>query len=212
MEDIYDPILKPEKSDKEFLKIALAGDGMTLVSPDRIYVLYCILKQCMNLSGEFWECGVYKGGTAFVMAEMLKKKANPNKLVLFDTFEGMPETLPEIDNHKKGDFNDTDVEAVRSRLKFSFVEIAKGLIPDTFKGRENAQICFAHIDTDLYLSVLDCAAFIYPRLSVGGIMIFDDYGFPSTRGAKKAVDEYFKDKPVVPVILPTGQALVFKGV
>jgi len=41
-------------------------------------------------------------------------------------------------------------------------------------------------------------------------MIFDDYGFPTCPGAQQAVDEFFEDKPEVPLVLTTGQALVFK--
>ena len=41
-------------------------------------------------------------------------------------------------------------------------------------------------------------------------MIFDDYGFPSCPGARQAIDEYFMDKPEKPLILATGQAVVFK--
>ena len=41
----------------------------------------------------------------------------------------------------------------------------------------------------------------------GGIMIFDDYGFPACRGGEKdAVDEFFADKEERPITLPTGQA------
>ncbi len=60
-------------------------------------------------------------------------------------------------------------------------------------------------------SVLDCCTFIYPRLTKGGFLIFDDYGFPTCTGARQAVDTYFADKQAVPLILSTGQAIVFKN-
>ena len=47
-------------------------------------------------------------------------------------------------------------------------------------------------------------------MSKNGIIIFDDYGFPSCPGARKAVDEYFKDKPENVIYLATGQAFVIK--
>jgi O-methyltransferase len=59
--------------------------------------------------------------------------------------------------------------------------------------------------------VLDCCHFIYPRLLAGGFMVFDDYGFPSCFGARQAVDEFFAGRPEVPLVLPTGQAVVFKA-
>lgn len=76
---------------------------------------------------------------------------------------------------------------------------------------EGDAVSFAHIDVDLYASVLDCCRFIYPRLVRGGFMVFDDYGFPTCPGARKAVDDYFATAPSYPLVLPTGRALVFKS-
>lgn len=41
----------------------------------------------------------------------------------------------------------------------------------------------------------------------GGIMLFDDYGILSCRGVKMTADEFFANKPKVPVYLTTGQCL-----
>jgi O-methyltransferase len=68
------------------------------------------------------------------------------------------------------------------------------------------------VDVDVYRSILDCCEFIYPRLKTGGVMVFDDYGFPTCPGARKAVDEFFTGKPETPVILQTGQAIVIRSV
>jgi len=62
-----------------------------------------------------------------------------------------------------------------------------------------------------YRSILDSLRFVWPRLSVGGFIVFDYYGFPSCPGARFAVDEFFSGKASVPFCLHTGQAVVFKG-
>ena len=70
---------------------------LTLVSPDRCHLLYSLALQALNLNGEVWECGVYKGGTALLLASLIAEKADPSRrptIRLFDTFEGMPETDP----------------------------------------------------------------------------------------------------------------------
>lgn len=43
-------------------------------------------------------------------------------------------------------------------------------------------------------------------------MVFDDYGFPTCPGARKAVDEFFADKRETPIVLPTGQAVAIRNV
>jgi O-methyltransferase len=210
---LYRPLFSPWFGKGEFGRYYEIAAPKTLVSADRCYVLYRLLLQAINVSGDVWECGVYKGGTAAMIAAILRDRSPSKKLYLFDTFEGMPETDQERDLHKSGDFSDTTAEAVATYVGCDdLCVVRKGFIPATFAGLESASIAFAHIDVDIYRSILDCLSFIWPRLSVGGFVIFDDYGHPSCPGARTAVDEFFLDQRCVPLCLPTGQALVFKGV
>jgi len=57
---------------------------------------------------------------------------------------------------------------------------------------------------------MDCCDFFYKRLARGGIIIFDDYGYITCPGAKKAIDEFFSGKPEYPCYLPTGQCFAIK--
>lgn len=176
----------------------------TLVSNDRAYSIKQYLEHALNLEGEVWECGVYHGGTAMLISEIAAGKT----VRLFDTFEGMPESKPEHDTHRQGDFADTEIASVKERTNGA--EIYAGFIPDTFASLKKSKICFSHIDVDIYQSVYDCCEFIFPRTVTGGIMLFDDCGFPSCAGARAAVDTYFADKKEKPIYLTTGQALIIK--
>jgi O-methyltransferase len=207
--ELYQPYYSPWKS-AAFLKEYASGAPYTLVSEDRCYILLSLATQAAKLAGEIWECGVYKGGTAIMLATRLRK--SQRQLRFFDTFEGMPETDAVKDLHKAGDFSDTSLEAVRSRVPGDSVHFHKGIIPATFSGLESTRIAFAHIDVDIYSAIQACCEFIYPRLCVGGFMVFDDYGFPSCPGARAAVDEFFRERTAIPVALPTGQAVIFKSI
>ena len=211
--DLYRPLFSPWFGQGEFGKYHAIAAPRTLVSADRCHVLYTLLRQAIHVPGDVWECGVYKGGTAAMMAAMLADLCPAKRLYLFDTFVGMPETDAARDLHKQGDFADTTAEAVATYVGHANLCVfRKGFIPDTFAGLESAQIALAHIDVDIYKSILDSLAFIWPRLSVGGFIVFDDYGFPTCPGARAAVDEFFLGSQCIPLCLPTGQALVFKGV
>jgi O-methyltransferase len=85
------------------------------------------------------------------------------------------------------------------------------LIPDTFGESGDLRFAFSHVDVDIHKSVLDCCRFLYPRTAMGGVIVFDDYGFPSCPGARQAVDEFFADKPEYPLVLRSGQAIVFRA-
>jgi len=70
---------------------------------------------------------------------------------------------------------------------------------------------FAFVHVDVYASTLDCCRFFHPRVMRGGAILFDDDGFPPFKDAeKRAVDEFFADRPESPLSLPTGQCLVLK--
>jgi O-methyltransferase len=55
------------------------------------------------------------------------------------------------------------------------------------------KIAILRLDTDWYESTIAELNILYPRLEQGGVLIVDDYGYWG--GARKAVDEYFRDKP-----------------
>jgi O-methyltransferase len=211
--DFYTPLFSPWNDYGDFARYRVLGAPYTLVNRERLYVLYILALNTIHLRGDFWECGVYKGGTARMLAEILAAHACPGlKLHLFDTFSGMPETDEKLDIHRKGDFPDTTLEEVRRIIgNPELVEFHPGWIPDTFRDMSDSQVALAHVDVDIYRSIWDCCEFIYPRLKTGGVMVFDDYGFPTCPGARKAVDEFFADKPETPIILQTGQAIVIRS-
>jgi O-methyltransferase len=210
--DVYQSELfyAPWKADSEFLKKFEEVAKHSLLAAPRCWVLYSAIKQALKVYGELWECGVYQGGTAYLLKSLRDESAASKIVRLFDSFAGMPKTDDLKDVHKAGDFANTSLDAVRSLVGTDGVEYHAGFIPQTFEGLRVEQIAFAHVDLDLHDAILESCKFIYPRLSRGGVMLFDDYGFPSCPGARIAVDDFFKDKPEFPMVLPTGQALLHK--
>jgi O-methyltransferase len=150
---------------------------------------------------------VYKGGTAKLLAQASLQKT----VHLFDTFSGMPATDAVLDSHRTGDFGDTSLATVRDHLReCSNVRFYQGLFPSTAGPIDEMQFSMVHVDADIYESVRACCRFFYPRMGKNAVLVFDDYGFPTCLGARKAVDEFFSDKPEVPFYLPTGQCLVVR--
>jgi O-methyltransferase len=186
----------------------------TLVSDDRCYVLHQFAMQCARFPGDFAECGVYKGGTAMLCARTLRDAGIPDKPIhLFDTFQGMPEeAVRDLGGHIPGQFGDTSLAAVQARLKeHANVQFHAGLIPATLMEVADRSFAFVHLDLDLYRSTLEALRFFYPRMVAGAVLVGDDYGFPRYKDtAKRAVDEFFGDKPEPVIVLQTGQCLVIK--
>lgn len=210
--DVYQSELfyAPWKADQEFVSKYNAIAPHSLVAAPRCWVLYSAIRQALSVDGELWECGVYRGGTALLL-RMLRDEIPIKKTIrLFDSFEGMPLTDVDKDVHKKGDFANTSLNSVQQVVGVIGVDYHVGFIPDTFAGLNFERIAFAHVDLDLHDAILESCRYIYPRLSKGGVIVFDDYGFPSCPGARIAVDNFFRDKPEVPMVLPTAQAVIHK--
>ena len=207
--DRYQPFYSPWLS-PEFGAIYRDISPYTLVSIERSWTLSQMLAQALNVAGDVMEAGVYQGGTARLLKRVMRGAAG-RKLFLFDSFEGMEAVTETADRHRKGDFANTSLSAVQRVVGTEdFIDYRKGWIPQTFEGLEDRAFCFAHIDLDLYQGILDSLEFLYPRTTKGGVFVFDDYGFPSCPGARKAVEAFFADKPEQPLALMTGQALVVK--
>jgi O-methyltransferase len=209
--ELYQPLFSPWEGLADFRRCYDPIRSYTLVSKDRCWMLLHLMRHALALPGDFAEFGVFRGGTALLAAEVLRDARDHRPLHLFDSFAGMPTTSPG-EPYEKGDFGQTSAEAVRALLAPTGANTALhvGYIPDTFGAAGVDRLAFAHVDVDLYQSILDCVDFVYPRLVPGGVLIFDDYGFPGCARAREAVDRAFAALREKPIYLPTGQAMVIK--
>lgn len=171
------------------------------------YQIFMGVKATAKVNGDIAEVGVYNGGSAKVICGA---KGN-RPLHLFDTFERLPNPT-EMDEDYPTHLADGDqppLERVTNYLKaYSNVYFYKGVFPATAEATKDRMFSFVHLDVDLYKSTLDCLAYFYPRMSQGGIIVCHDYMVFS--GVRKAVDEFFQDKPEAVIELPENQCLIVK--
>ena len=178
---------------------------------DRISLVVSFLQGALQVPGDVAEFGTYMGHTSIAMDRLLEEQKSEKKLFLFDSFAGMPEITHPLDNDwQKGDLTSQE-EAVRELFRESpRVNVVPGYFNETLHKYPDLKFSFCHVDADLYTSIHECIEYILPRLSVGGVIVFDDYGFRSTAGAKAVVEEYFVQEAVTFVPLPTAQAVYFR--
>jgi asparagine synthase (glutamine-hydrolysing) len=163
----------------------------------------------MRLPGSIIETGCALGGSAIVMAAS-KKQSRP--LLIYDVF-GMippPSNKDGVDVHKRYAEIASGHSAglhgkpyygymlqLLDQVKNTFsangfdtesnhISLIKGLYRDTLA--VDFPVALAHIDCDWYESVNLCLERIAPKVSVGGIMVIDDYYHYS--GCKAATDEF----------------------
>lgn len=174
-----------------------------------------------KVKGDFAEFGVYRG----VSFEIWIPYAKAQKKILYgvDSFCGMPEpTLSDYNKsgttrYIKGVFNTKGSKDIVKRLnKTGFIKnkdyiLFEGFVPEILKKfKKDIIFSFAYIDFDQYQSTVDAINFVWPRLSVNGLILFDDYISSLDRLASKAIKEFLKKKSNY-VIERQGKKLVMGG-
>jgi len=206
----------------------------TMTSSPRLWSLINGVRHVVDnrIPGDFVECGVWRGGSVMAMAaELSNLGIQERRIWLYDTFSGMTApTSADIESGtgksatamlKSTDVADGDnvwcvagLEDVTANVRstgypmenFTFV---KGDVAQTLQQVCPEKISLLRLDTDWYESTRVELEVLYPRLCVGGVCIFDDYGH--WQGARKAVDEYFEKLDHRPYMHPidySGRVLV----
>jgi O-methyltransferase len=218
-------VIPPEQylSDMEesFLSIWEKVNSYTMTSVERGYSLFKSVEYITKnkIPGDLVECGVWKGGSCMIIASTLKYFGDLDRTIyLYDTYGGMSEpgkedviswngrsVLEKWEEDKAGIKNNfgswaVGLEEVKKNVlgtdypvdKFTFVP---GDVAITLKKTVPREISLLRLDTDWYASTVEELEVLYPLLTNRGVLIIDDYGHFD--GARKAVDEYFFDRPIL---------------
>lgn len=167
--------------------------------------------EARQLSGSFIEAGCALGGSTILIASL---KSKSRMLNVYDVFGLIPSPTEDdtsdvharyktiVEGKSKGiggdryyGYEENLVDKVTNNLSDFGIDIAvqnvsliKGLLQDTM--HIDGDVAFAHIDVDWYDPVKTSLERIFPKLVVGGSIIFDDYY--DWGGCRKAVDEYLR--------------------
>jgi len=145
-----------------------------------------ICNECRDVPGDAVEFGVYQGASLRHIAKLLPRKT----IHAFDSFQGMPKP-GKHDGEPQGHFRANMEAAQKACYGLGNIVWHPGWFAQTTASVDVEQIAFAHVDCDHEQSYRDSLAWILPRLSPGGAVLFDDYGFAKCKGAKVACDEIF---------------------
>lgn len=190
----------PWQSDTDFQYYYNVIKDRTLVDIYRCYELWKIIEQVSELEGALIEIGVWKGGTGGLIAKKSELCGIKDSVYLCDTFSGVVKANPIHDNvYIGGEHSDTNEKLVKDlvhdQLQLSNVKVLKGIFPNDTEFLIKDQLFrFCHIDVDVYDSAKDIFEWVWDRMIIGGIVVFDDYGFITCQGVTKYVNELRENK------------------
>ncbi|MBV8832104.1 MAG: class I SAM-dependent methyltransferase [Hyphomicrobiales bacterium] len=171
-----------------------------------------------SIAGDIVECGVWRGGSMMAAGLTLLRLGSTRPLWLYDTFAGMPP--PEkVDVDFMGrsaadllasEVPDTSLIWAKSTLEdvkaglagtnypATQIKYVVGPVESTIPANIPDKISLLRLDTDWFSSTYHELVHLWPRITQGGILILDDYGYWA--GAKKAVDQYFGERGIHPLL------------
>lgn len=175
----------------------------------------------LRLEGDFVECGVFKGDMAWVVLNVLGHDALPQNYFLFDSFEGFSSKYSSSEDYPLSpgflEFANKHYrvqgihEYVAERFKpYPKVKVVKGFLPDALDRICPDRISFLHIDLNSPAAEVAVLERLFDRVSPGGAIVFDDYGWKLFEKQKIAEDEFMRARGHEILELPTGQGLVIK--
>lgn len=222
----------PSDFEDEYVDVIKKCRPYTMTSNERLYQLMLCVKYIVqnNIKGDFVECGVWRGGSILAMIETLKMLGISDRQIhLFDTFSSQ-----DIFATKEPTEADTPFNSTREELRISLaaekvdfsVNVADvrnlmaqtgypeknlsfhvGRVEDTIPVSSIDSISLLRLDTDWYDSTKVQLESFYHRVSLNGVVIFDDYGF--WKGHKKAVDEFLNSHRIQPLMIRNDQSCRF---
>ncbi|MCY7352610.1 MAG: TylF/MycF family methyltransferase, partial [Cytophagaceae bacterium] len=172
-----------------------------------------------GIPGDLIETGVWRGGATIFMKAVLKTLGVTDRTVwVANSFEGLPRPNAAQYAADAGDTHHTypelavSLEEVQSNFeKYTLldrnVKFLKGWFKDTLPTAPIEQLALLRLDGDMYESTMDGLVNLYPKVSVGGYVIVDDWGV--VPACQEAVNDYRRQHGLTEKIVPIDASAVY---
>ena len=167
---------------------------------------YELYKLILNIPGDIFELGVYKGASLLRFATYRDTLENSfsRKIIGFDAFGKFPdkdlklnEDIDFIERFESTGGYGLDLDELNKILEqklFENIDLIKGNVFDTLPSflekNPSTRISFLHLDMDVKDPTDFALELLFERVVPGGIIVFDDY--TTVKGATISVDNFIK--------------------
>jgi O-methyltransferase len=172
-----------------------------------------------KVPGDFIETGVWRGGASIFMRAMLRVYGDTTRTMwVADSFQGLPPPDPERYPADRGNrlwtvvqlaipLDEVKANFAKYNLLDDQVRFLVGWFRDTLPRIAADRFALLRLDGDLYESTIDALRHLYPKLSIGGFVIIDDYGAVSA--CKAAVEDFRSEHNITDKLEPIDWSGVF---
>jgi len=194
---------------------AVKAAGADWDIPWRTHVALWSADACKSVPGDFVELGTGRGWMFSAILSSLDWVGMTKQLFLFDTFTDM--RLDGISgrainrNEKHPCYALSFEETISNFADWDRVELVRGRIPESLKEVELLNISFLHIDLNNADSEVSALKDLWPKISVGALVLLDDYAYRGYRPQYEAMNTLGVELGFKVLSLPTGQGLIYKA-
>lgn len=171
-----------------------------------------------GIPGDFAEAGVWRGGGCIFMRGVLKARGVEDRLVwVLDSFEGLPPPDPKHpadagDYHHRLKHLAVGLEEVRRNferygLLDDRIRFLKGFFEKSLPAAPIGPLALLRADGDMYGSTMAVLEPLYPKVSVGGYVIIDDYD--AVPACRQAVEDFRRARGITDPMQGVPQGAVF---
>lgn len=187
----------------------------------RVHVALWCATCALTVEGDFVECGVHTGIlSGAVMTWLDFARHAPRRFFLFDTWAGIPveqmsdaeKRLGVSEMNRKYQNGDSLYAGVQRKFsRWPNAVVVRGRVPESLEAlKEVEQIAYASIDLNVAEAEMSAIEVLWSRMSRGGLVLLDDYGWAPHVNQKLAWDNWARRNGVMILSLPTGQGLLRK--
>lgn len=186
----------------------------TMIGLERLTNIQRCVEQALadEVPGDLIEAGVWRGGAAAFMRAILKARGDRDRIVwVADSFAGLPPPDEDKYPQDRGDLHHArqwlaiSLEDVKETFRSydlldDQVRFLKGWFKDTLRDVAIQRLCVVRLDGDMYESTMDSLVNLYPKLSIGGYIILDDWDL--LLPCRKAIDDFRASNGITEVVRP----------
>ena len=186
-------------------------NGFTMIGLKRLNNIQMCATEVIEkkIEGDFLEAGVWKGGASIFMRAILRSSEIRDKTVwLADSFKGLPPPNDEYpadkdDIHYQYEKLAISLEQVKRNFQIfdlldDQVRFIEGWFHETLFTAPVDKISLLRLDGDMYESTYVSLDALYHKVSAGGFVIIDDYGY--IESCRRAVHDFLDKNSLKPSI------------
>jgi|LauGreDrversion4_2_1035121.scaffolds.fasta_scaffold00399_17 O-methyltransferase len=206
-------------NDQRFLNVYKQAKFLLNFKPDiplRVHQAIWCANYSISVEGDIVELGTGKGFLFYNILSHQGENLKNKKIYLCDTF------LPYKTNMKTGsqlpENGISDIYAGSLADVKSFfsiwhnVNFVQGLLPASLElNKINLKkISFLHVDLNYFKAEIDCLELLWDKISIGGIILLDDFGNPGRELQLKNHLDFFSSKGQFILSTASGQGIIIK--